>query len=147
MKHSIHLEVSHLPRAWNVLVNHFSWSFSSHHKWCLHPEFISVIFQKSGSSQVDLFATRQNRKCHQFCFLCSLPLRHLPALVGRLSTICLSPNPLGSQGSSENQMGQAKNLPNSPRVAMLALIWHASGPLGGNATLTPTPPRLDFTRP
>lgn len=43
---------------------------SSHHKWSLLPKVTTIIFQRCGSSQIDTFMTKQNRKCHQLCSLC-----------------------------------------------------------------------------
>nr|XP_008161277.1 probable E3 ubiquitin-protein ligase HERC4 isoform X3 [Chrysemys picta bellii] len=66
-KHAIHIMATHLPRTRNMLADRLSRTFSSRHKWSLHLNVVEQTFRKWVSSQVDLFMTRQNRKCHRFC--------------------------------------------------------------------------------
>lgn len=77
LAHSIHLEASDLPGAQNKLADHLSRSFSDHHKWSLCPAVRKIIFQQWGTLHVDLFATRHNGKCHQFCSLLDHIIRSL----------------------------------------------------------------------
>uniref|UniRef100_A0A8C0GHD4 Cadherin domain-containing protein n=1 Tax=Chelonoidis abingdonii TaxID=106734 RepID=A0A8C0GHD4_CHEAB len=65
--HGIHLEVCHLLDARNMLADHLSRDFSSHHEWVLHLEVAGLILQRWGIPQVDLFTTGQNRRYHRFC--------------------------------------------------------------------------------
>uniref|UniRef100_A0A8C3H6Y3 RB1 inducible coiled-coil 1 n=1 Tax=Chrysemys picta bellii TaxID=8478 RepID=A0A8C3H6Y3_CHRPI len=66
--HSIHLMASFLPGVQNSLADRLSRSFQTH-DWSIRPDIIYSIFQRWGFPQVDLFASRANRKCHVFCSL------------------------------------------------------------------------------
>lgn len=65
----INLRAACLPGKQNRLVDQLSRSFSNHREWSLHPDMARSIFQLWGTLQVDLFATKTNRKWHQFCSL------------------------------------------------------------------------------
>ncbi|XP_065406172.1 uncharacterized protein LOC122174245 [Chrysemys picta bellii] len=66
--HSIHLTASFLPGVQNTLADRLSRSFQTH-EWSIRPDIIHSVFQKWGFPQIDLFASRDNRKCHVFCSL------------------------------------------------------------------------------
>ncbi|XP_065264343.1 sodium- and chloride-dependent betaine transporter-like [Emys orbicularis] len=63
------LPATHLPGAKNVLADRLSRTFSSRHEWSLHPQVVSLIFCRWETPQVDLFVSRQNKKCNVFCSL------------------------------------------------------------------------------
>lgn len=69
MRHAIHLITTHLPGSRNVFANHLCRTFSFRREWSLHPKVVSVLFRRWGIPQVGLIMSRQNRKCHQFCFI------------------------------------------------------------------------------
>ncbi|KAM7161048.1 uncharacterized protein RBU57_010945 [Macrochelys suwanniensis] len=65
--HDISLRAFHLPGINNSQADCLSRVFSSQHEWSLHSEVTGQLFRAWGTPRVDLFATRQNRRCHQFC--------------------------------------------------------------------------------
>lgn len=60
-------ESSPPPGSPNMLADPLSRFFIHHHKCSFCPDVARSIFQLYGASQVDLFATKDNTKCHQFC--------------------------------------------------------------------------------
>lgn len=127
----------------NVLAYHLSRSFSSHHKWSRHPEVTRFIFQKWGPPQVDFFATRQSRKCHQFCLL----RRHSPSSLSDVFLIswtdhllyAFPPTPMIHKVLLKNQTGQGNSYPDTTSMAAPALVQLTLGSLGGSSTVAPTP--------
>lgn len=64
---SILLKVDDFTGAQNMLADLLSRWFISHHMWSDCPDITKSIFKLWGTSQMDLFATKDNRKYHQFC--------------------------------------------------------------------------------
>ncbi|KAM7139358.1 uncharacterized protein RBU57_016138 [Macrochelys suwanniensis] len=63
----VSLQAFHLPGACSVRADRLSRIFSHQYERSLHSEVTHQLFQDWGVPQVDLFATRQNRHCVQFC--------------------------------------------------------------------------------
>ncbi|XP_050794038.1 uncharacterized protein LOC127043859 [Gopherus flavomarginatus] len=63
---SIDLVASFLPGVKNTLADRLSRSFLCH-EWSIRPDVIHSIFQRWGFPRIDLFATKSNRKCQEFC--------------------------------------------------------------------------------
>nr|XP_042705726.1 uncharacterized protein LOC122173660 [Chrysemys picta bellii] len=68
VKNVIHLTASYLPGTHNGLADALSRSFQGH-KWSIRWDIVLSIFRLWGHPQVDLFASTENMKCRQFCFL------------------------------------------------------------------------------
>lgn len=64
--HSIDLVASFLPGVRNTLVDRLSRSFLCH-EWSICSDVIHSVFQRWGFPHIDLFASRENRKCQMFC--------------------------------------------------------------------------------
>nr|XP_014426613.1 uncharacterized protein LOC106731654 [Pelodiscus sinensis] len=65
--HKISLIAEYLPGQQNSMADALSRRFSLKHEWELQPEVLSTIFRSWGFPTVDLFATRMNAKCPQYC--------------------------------------------------------------------------------
>lgn len=85
INNSIHFKASHLPCVQNALRNLLSRLFSSRLEWSLCPDMARFIFQWWDRPLIDQFATKINRKCHQFCFQAG----HSPTSLMDVS-LCLS---------------------------------------------------------
>lgn len=145
--HSIHLEVSYFPGS-HKLVDHLSRSFPNHHEWSICPDTVSTISQRWGTPQVDLFVTKHNRKCLQFCYFLATAWSH-------------SQTPFSSLGQTISCMRSLPSL--SYRVllkvrrdrtrpiliapAMSALIHHPPRSLGGHANQPAPVPGPDLSGP
>lgn len=51
----------------NQLADHLSRTLSKNHKWSLNSSMVRSIFKERGILSVDLFAIKDNKKCHQVC--------------------------------------------------------------------------------
>ncbi|KAM7169005.1 uncharacterized protein RBU57_006714 [Macrochelys suwanniensis] len=89
------------------------------------------VFQKWGTPQVDLFATKQNKKCNGLCSLPSLnrgSLSHafLLSWVGNL-IYAFPPMPLINKVLLKIKRDRALSHHDSPGMASPVLVWHARG--------------------
>lgn len=84
-QHAIYLIAMHLPVARNVLADHLSRTFWFCHEWSLHPEVVSIIFQRWGTPCSAGTQTNPPRKCYMFCSILGdqqrLPVRFVFASV------------------------------------------------------------------
>ncbi|XP_024071350.2 uncharacterized protein LOC112117576 [Terrapene carolina triunguis] len=65
--HDISLRAAHLPGVRNMQADRLSRVFSPQYEWSLLSEVTHRLFQEWGTPQIDLFATRWNQRCPQFC--------------------------------------------------------------------------------
>ncbi|KAM7175694.1 uncharacterized protein RBU57_001734 [Macrochelys suwanniensis] len=114
--------------------------FSSQHKWSLHSEVMGQLFRAWGTPQVDLFATRQNRRCHRFCSGegaregCTLGCL-LPVMVGP-APLCIPSLSPHRQGPGKE--GQGLRPPDRPSLGQTALVRDPPRVTGGASTACPT---------
>ncbi|XP_065418201.1 uncharacterized protein LOC135974397 isoform X2 [Chrysemys picta bellii] len=64
--HAIHLIATYFPGIQNGLADRLSRSYQMH-KWALRRDVLHSIFRRWGFPRVDLFATKDNSQCPQFC--------------------------------------------------------------------------------
>nr|XP_014428514.1 uncharacterized protein LOC106731944 isoform X1 [Pelodiscus sinensis]XP_014428515.1 uncharacterized protein LOC106731944 isoform X3 [Pelodiscus sinensis]XP_025039837.1 uncharacterized protein LOC106731944 isoform X2 [Pelodiscus sinensis] len=67
IRHSITLTASYLPGKVNTIADALSRSFQSQHEWGLLNYIAHDLFQLWGYPEIDLFATRDNKKCRAYC--------------------------------------------------------------------------------
>ena len=65
-KRDIWLSVAHIPGVENVDADHESRQFTENTEWELNPEIFEMICDKWGSPDVDLFASRLNKKVESY---------------------------------------------------------------------------------
>ncbi|XP_075785297.1 uncharacterized protein LOC142829500 [Pelodiscus sinensis] len=78
IRHRIALIASYLPGKTNIIADTLSRSFHSQHEWELLHSVARDLFRTWGYPEIDLFATRDNRKCRSYST--QLVLRKLRSL-------------------------------------------------------------------
>lgn len=67
IRHSIHPVALHLPGEQNLTTDAFSRGLSPFHEIEINWTYLSEVFTRWGMPDVDVFATRRNKKCNAFC--------------------------------------------------------------------------------
>lgn len=120
----IHLRAAYLPEKQNTLALKLNRFFSGHHKWSLHPGLAWSIFQLCGTPQIDLFATRTNRK-YQFCTQWGLSpglLTEAFLYPGRNLSCTFSPCSFASQDCLQSETSPCSSHPCSTGMASSTLV-------------------------
>lgn len=65
------LAASYIPSRENVIADRLSRLMNPDAKWVLSPNIFTMIVKKYGEPEVDLFASRVNKKCE--CYVCRFP--------------------------------------------------------------------------
>ena len=65
--HDLHLSAEHIPGSKNVLADKASRVFDENTEWELMDRYFSKIHRKFGSFDIDLFASRLNKKVDKYC--------------------------------------------------------------------------------
>ena len=60
------LTVSHIPGNQNILADYKSRKFHDHLEWSLNPKLFNIIVKQWGLPDIDLFASRKNRKLQKY---------------------------------------------------------------------------------
>lgn len=145
MPEAIHL-AAYLPRKQNKLVDQLTRTFSEHHQWSLLPGIAISIFQLWGTSQVYLFATKSNRKCHQFCSRGGLsPGLLTNAFLLPWSDTLLPSGSLAAQSVVQSQTKPCASHPYSTGVAPTTLALNPTVLLNQASVVSHTGAKHDFS--
>lgn len=68
IQHNIHISAAYLTWIQNTTADSLSRHFAQTHEWEMNNEVLNDIFRQWGRPMIDLFAPKQNSKCHLCCW-------------------------------------------------------------------------------
>lgn len=141
--HHIFLVATHVPGLQSTRADCLSCRATPHHDWAITWTYLFLVFQKWGHPDLNVFASRNNRKCEQFCSRGSFVSgRWSPHSLDRQRCLYV---PSDTSGDTQTNLGEARGNSDHPVVVFSEMVSCATAPPQEHVSPFPTGSRLPLS--